>query len=156
MDSASSSKIPDNPDESKEGIINEETMQGQEDISDLEILHQRRLEMQQELIELHKKERKRKESSFTAENSSMEETTSMPRTFDKKGNHHHFQGPWPHQLHLIHKYQILYPSGLIFMHRLQAHCNKKSHKTIHPLSRSDQRIIIYGLMERKWKDLLKE
>ncbi|MBW0584094.1 hypothetical protein O181_123809 [Austropuccinia psidii MF-1] len=42
------------------------------------------------------------------------------------------------------------------MHRLQAHCNKKSHETIHPLSRSDQRIIIYGLMERKWKDLLKE
>ncbi|MBW0562815.1 hypothetical protein O181_102530 [Austropuccinia psidii MF-1] len=69
MNSASSSKIPHNPDESKEEIINEETMQGKEYISDVEILHQRMLEMQQELIELLKKEGKRKESSFTTENS---------------------------------------------------------------------------------------
>ncbi|MBW0551157.1 hypothetical protein O181_090872 [Austropuccinia psidii MF-1] len=81
MDSASSSKIPHNLDQSKEEIINEETMQGQEDISDVERLHQRILEMQQEIIELLKKEGQRKESSFTAENSPMEETTSMPRIF---------------------------------------------------------------------------
>ncbi|MBW0552893.1 hypothetical protein O181_092608 [Austropuccinia psidii MF-1] len=79
MDSASSSKIPHNPIESKEEIINEETMKGQEDISDVERLHQRLLEMQQEIIELLKKAGKRKESSFNADNSPMEETTSMPR-----------------------------------------------------------------------------
>ncbi|MBW0530796.1 hypothetical protein O181_070511 [Austropuccinia psidii MF-1] len=79
MDSASSSKILHNPDESKDEIINEETMQEQGDISDVERINQRMLEMQQELIELLKKEGKRKESSFTSENSPMEETTSMPR-----------------------------------------------------------------------------
>ncbi|MBW0488511.1 hypothetical protein O181_028226 [Austropuccinia psidii MF-1] len=47
MHSASSSRIPHNPDESKEEIINEDTMQGQENISDVERLHQKMLEMQQ-------------------------------------------------------------------------------------------------------------
>ncbi|MBW0555237.1 hypothetical protein O181_094952 [Austropuccinia psidii MF-1] len=86
MDSAFSSKIPHNPDESKEEIINEETMQGQEDISDIGRLHQRMVEMHQALIELLKKEGKRKESSFTAENSPMEETRSMPRIFKQEGS----------------------------------------------------------------------
>ncbi|MBW0489729.1 hypothetical protein O181_029444 [Austropuccinia psidii MF-1] len=85
MDSGSSSRIPYNPDESKEEIINEETMQGQEDNSDVEKLHQRMLEMQQELIELLKKEEKRKESSFTSENSPMEENTTIPRIFRQEG-----------------------------------------------------------------------
>ncbi|MBW0571435.1 hypothetical protein O181_111150 [Austropuccinia psidii MF-1] len=93
MDSALSSKIPHNPDESKEEIINEETMQGQEDISDVERLHQRMLEMQQELIELLNKEGKRKESSFTTENSPMEETTSMPRIFRQEGSPSPFSRP---------------------------------------------------------------
>ncbi|MBW0467164.1 hypothetical protein O181_006879 [Austropuccinia psidii MF-1] len=74
MDSASSSKIPHNTDKSKGEIISEEAMQGQEDISDVYRIHQRMLEIQKELIELLKKE-----SSFTAENSPMEETTRMPR-----------------------------------------------------------------------------
>ncbi|MBW0575284.1 hypothetical protein O181_114999 [Austropuccinia psidii MF-1] len=81
MDSASSSKIPHKPDESKEEIINEETMQGKEDISDVERLHQRMLEMQQEPIEPPKEEGKRKESRFTTANSPMEETTRIPRIF---------------------------------------------------------------------------
>ncbi|MBW0515915.1 hypothetical protein O181_055630 [Austropuccinia psidii MF-1] len=85
MDSASLSNIPHNPNESKEEIMNEETMQEQEDISDVERLHQRMLEMQQELIELVQKAGKRKESSFTAENSPMEETTSIPRILRKEG-----------------------------------------------------------------------
>ncbi|MBW0545030.1 hypothetical protein O181_084745 [Austropuccinia psidii MF-1] len=79
MDSASSSKIPHNPNEYKEEIINEETMQGQENISHVERLHKRRLKMKQELIKLLKKEGKGKESSFTSENSRMEETTTNPR-----------------------------------------------------------------------------
>ncbi|MBW0575236.1 hypothetical protein O181_114951 [Austropuccinia psidii MF-1] len=93
MDSSSSSKIPQNPDESNEEIINEETMQGQEDISDVERLHQRMLEMQQESIELLKKEGKRKESSFTEESSPMEEATSMPRIFRQEGSPSPFERP---------------------------------------------------------------
>ncbi|MBW0500468.1 hypothetical protein O181_040183 [Austropuccinia psidii MF-1] len=85
MDSGSSSKIPHNPNESKD-ILNEENMQGQEDISDVEKIHQRMLEMQQELIEILKKEEKRKESNFTAENSPMEENTTIPRVFRQKGS----------------------------------------------------------------------
>ncbi|MBW0536667.1 hypothetical protein O181_076382 [Austropuccinia psidii MF-1] len=93
MDSASSSKIPQNPDESKEEIINEETIQGQEDISDVERLHQKMLEMQQELIELQKKDGKRKESSFTTANSPREETTSMPRICREEGSPSPFLKP---------------------------------------------------------------
>ncbi|MBW0479514.1 hypothetical protein O181_019229 [Austropuccinia psidii MF-1] len=92
MDSASSSKIPHNLDESKE-IINEETMQGQEDIFDVERLHQRMLEMQQELAELLKKEGKRKESSFTTENSPIQETTRIPRIFRQEGSPSPFSSP---------------------------------------------------------------
>ncbi|MBW0590561.1 hypothetical protein O181_130276 [Austropuccinia psidii MF-1] len=93
MDSGSSSKIQHNPNESKEEIINEETIQGQEDISDSEKIHQRILETQQELIEPLKKEGKRKESSFTTENSSMEESTTMPRIFRQEGSPSLFSRP---------------------------------------------------------------
>ncbi|MBW0539222.1 hypothetical protein O181_078937 [Austropuccinia psidii MF-1] len=68
-------------------------MQGQEDIYDVERLHQRMLEMQQELIELLKKEGKRKESSFTTQNSPIEETTSMPRIFRQEGSPSPFSRP---------------------------------------------------------------
>ncbi|MBW0581909.1 hypothetical protein O181_121624 [Austropuccinia psidii MF-1] len=93
MDSESSSNIPHNPDKSKEETINEEHMQGQEDSSDLERLHQRMFEMKKELIEILKTEAKRKESSFTAENSPMEETTTMPRIFRKEGSTSPFSRP---------------------------------------------------------------
>ncbi|MBW0527281.1 hypothetical protein O181_066996 [Austropuccinia psidii MF-1] len=93
MDSACSSKIPHYPDESKEEIINEETMQGPEDISDVERLHQRMLEMQKELIKLLKKEGKRKESCFTTENRPMEETTRMPRIFRQERSPAPFSRP---------------------------------------------------------------
>ncbi|MBW0473132.1 hypothetical protein O181_012847 [Austropuccinia psidii MF-1] len=86
MDSASSSKIPHNPIESKEEIINEETMKEQEDICNVERLHQIMLEMQQELIELLEKEEKRKKSSFTSENSPREETTTIPRILRQEGS----------------------------------------------------------------------
>ncbi|MBW0461732.1 hypothetical protein O181_001447 [Austropuccinia psidii MF-1] len=42
--------------------------------------------MKQELIELLKKEGKRKESSFNTENSLMEESTTMPRIIRKEGS----------------------------------------------------------------------
>ncbi|MBW0574754.1 hypothetical protein O181_114469 [Austropuccinia psidii MF-1] len=85
MDSESSSKIPHNPNESKGETLNEETIKGQEDISDVKRLHQRMLEMKQELIELLKKEEKRKASSFTPGKSPMEETTTIPRIFRQEG-----------------------------------------------------------------------
>ncbi|MBW0576188.1 hypothetical protein O181_115903 [Austropuccinia psidii MF-1] len=68
-------------------------MKGQEDSSGVERLHQRMLEMQQELIELLKKEGKRKESSFTAEKSPMEETRTMPRILRQEGSPSPFSRP---------------------------------------------------------------
>ncbi|MBW0589630.1 hypothetical protein O181_129345 [Austropuccinia psidii MF-1] len=93
MDSASTSKIPHNPYASKEEVINEETLKGEEDISDVERLNQRMLGIQQELIELLQKEGKRKESRFTAENSPIEETTSMPRIFRQEESPSPFSRP---------------------------------------------------------------
>ncbi|MBW0479443.1 hypothetical protein O181_019158 [Austropuccinia psidii MF-1] len=68
-------------------------MQGQEDISDVEKLNQRMLEMKQELIELLKKEGKIKESSFTSEKSPMEENTTMPRMFREEESPSPFSRP---------------------------------------------------------------
>ncbi|MBW0471442.1 hypothetical protein O181_011157 [Austropuccinia psidii MF-1] len=68
-------------------------MQGQVDISDVERLHHRMLEMQQELIELIKTEGKRKESSFTTYNSPIEETTSIPSIFKQQGSPSPFSSP---------------------------------------------------------------
>ncbi|MBW0511060.1 hypothetical protein O181_050775 [Austropuccinia psidii MF-1] len=51
------------------------------------------LEIQKELIELLKKEGKRKESSFTPENSPMEKTKSMPRIFRQEGSSSPFSRP---------------------------------------------------------------
>ncbi|MBW0480900.1 hypothetical protein O181_020615 [Austropuccinia psidii MF-1] len=93
MDSESSSKIPHDPNESKVEIMNEETMQGQEDISDVESLHKTFCEMQQEIIELLKKEGKRKEWSFVSENRPMEETTAMQTIFRKEESPSPFSRP---------------------------------------------------------------
>ncbi|MBW0465763.1 hypothetical protein O181_005478 [Austropuccinia psidii MF-1] len=68
-------------------------MQVQEDVSYVERINQRMLEMQQEFINLLKKEGKRKESSFTTENSQMEETTIMPKIFRKEGSPSPFSRP---------------------------------------------------------------
>ncbi|MBW0537097.1 hypothetical protein O181_076812 [Austropuccinia psidii MF-1] len=51
------------------------------------------LEKQQEIVQLLKKEGKSKESSFTAENSPMGETTSMPRIFRQEGSPSPFSRP---------------------------------------------------------------
>ncbi|MBW0487648.1 hypothetical protein O181_027363 [Austropuccinia psidii MF-1] len=68
-------------------------MQGKEDISDVERLHKRILKMQQEFIEILQKEVKRRESSFTAENSPMDETTTMPRISRQEGSPSPFSRP---------------------------------------------------------------
>ncbi|MBW0484061.1 hypothetical protein O181_023776 [Austropuccinia psidii MF-1] len=56
-------------------------MQGHKDFSDAEIIHQKDLSIQQGFIGLLEREGKRKESSFTAKNSPMEETKTIPRIF---------------------------------------------------------------------------
>ncbi|MBW0509276.1 hypothetical protein O181_048991 [Austropuccinia psidii MF-1] len=61
-------------------------MQGKEDISDVERLHSIMVEVQQESIELLKNQGKGKESTFTEENSPMDETTNMPRIFRQEGS----------------------------------------------------------------------
>ncbi|MBW0570923.1 hypothetical protein O181_110638 [Austropuccinia psidii MF-1] len=68
-------------------------MQEQEDISNVERLQKRMLETQEKLIELLKKLDKRKESSFTTDNSPMEETTSMPRILRQEGSPSPFSRP---------------------------------------------------------------
>ncbi|MBW0480862.1 hypothetical protein O181_020577 [Austropuccinia psidii MF-1] len=155
MDSESSSKIPHNLDESKEEIINEETMQVQKDSSDLERLNQRMLEMQEELIELLIKEGKRKESSFTAENSQMEETLTMHRIFRQEGSPSPFSRPIVSSILFTSQFPNTLPKRFNIHAQATSPLQEEIHKTIHPSSISDQRIIIFGLMERKWKDLLK-
>ncbi|MBW0532381.1 hypothetical protein O181_072096 [Austropuccinia psidii MF-1] len=110
MESASPSKISHNPDESKEEIINEETMQGQEDISEVARLHQIMLEIQQEIIELLKKKGKGKSPVLLQKTAQWKKLQECQEGLDKKGQHHHFQGPWLHQLHSLHRDQILYQS----------------------------------------------
>ncbi|MBW0489522.1 hypothetical protein O181_029237 [Austropuccinia psidii MF-1] len=101
-------------------------MQGQEDISDVERLHKIMLEMQQELLELLKNKGKEKSQVLLQKTAQWKKLQAYQELLDKKGHHHHFQGPWPHQHHSLHKDQILCQKGLILMHRLQAHYNRKS------------------------------
>ena len=51
MDLASLSKIPHNPNESKEEIIYDENIPGKEDISDAERVHQKMLQMKSEAMD---------------------------------------------------------------------------------------------------------
>ncbi|MBW0583367.1 hypothetical protein O181_123082 [Austropuccinia psidii MF-1] len=92
MELASSSKILHNPDEPKEENMNEDSMQGQEDISSAKILHQIMLGMNQESIELLKKVGK-KESSFTTEKIPMEEAVTIPRSLGQQGSPSPFSRP---------------------------------------------------------------
>ncbi|MBW0550680.1 hypothetical protein O181_090395 [Austropuccinia psidii MF-1] len=73
-------------------------MKGQEDISDVERIHQRMLEMQKEQSKLLKQEGKRKELSFITENSPMEETKSMPRICRQEGSPSPFTSQRPNNL----------------------------------------------------------
>ncbi|MBW0479609.1 hypothetical protein O181_019324 [Austropuccinia psidii MF-1] len=92
MDSESSSKIPHNPNESKEEIINEETMQGPEHIPDVERIHQRMLEMQKELIKLLENKGKEKSQVLPQKTAQWKKLQPFPELSDKKDHNHHFQG----------------------------------------------------------------
>ncbi|MBW0501777.1 hypothetical protein O181_041492 [Austropuccinia psidii MF-1] len=74
-------------------VINEETMQEQQDISDVDRINKRMLEMQEELIELLRKEGKIKESNLTTENRSIEENTTMLRIFRQERSTSPFSRP---------------------------------------------------------------
>ncbi|MBW0553360.1 hypothetical protein O181_093075 [Austropuccinia psidii MF-1] len=86
MDKPSSSKLPGSIEEIQEENLNEETVEGQEEMSSTERLQQKMLEMQVELRALIKKEGKNKSSSYTPQNSPLEEQTTFPRLFRTHGS----------------------------------------------------------------------
>ncbi|MBW0582148.1 hypothetical protein O181_121863 [Austropuccinia psidii MF-1] len=81
MDKPSSSKLPGSIEE-----IQEETVEGQEEMSSTDRLHQKIPEMQEQLLALIKKEGKNRSSSYTPQNSPLEEQTSLPRSFRQHGS----------------------------------------------------------------------
>ncbi|MBW0489127.1 hypothetical protein O181_028842 [Austropuccinia psidii MF-1] len=72
MDKPSSSKLPGSIEEIHEENLNEETVEGQEEMSSTDRLHQKMLEMQAEFLALLKEEGKNKSSSYTPQNSPLE------------------------------------------------------------------------------------
>ncbi|MBW0570212.1 hypothetical protein O181_109927 [Austropuccinia psidii MF-1] len=90
MDKPSSSKLPGSIEEIQEENLNEETVEGQEEMPSTDRLHQKILEMQEQLLALIKKEGKNKSSSYTPQNSPLEEQTTLPRSFRQHGS------PSPH------------------------------------------------------------
>ncbi|MBW0525744.1 hypothetical protein O181_065459 [Austropuccinia psidii MF-1] len=85
MDKPSSSKLPGSIEEIQEESLNEETVEGQEEMSSTDRLHQKILEMQ-ELLALIKKEGENKSSSYNSQNSPLEEQTTVPRSFRQHGS----------------------------------------------------------------------
>ncbi|MBW0504929.1 hypothetical protein O181_044644 [Austropuccinia psidii MF-1] len=86
IDKTSSSKLPSSIEEIQEENLNEETVEGQEEMSSTDRIHQKILEMQEKLLELIKKEGKNRSSSYTPQNSPLEEQTTLPRAFRKHGS----------------------------------------------------------------------
>ncbi|MBW0484735.1 hypothetical protein O181_024450 [Austropuccinia psidii MF-1] len=85
IDKPSSSKLPSSIEEIHEENLNEETVEGQEEISSTERLHKKILEMKEQLLALIKKEVK-KSSIYTPQNSPLEEQTTLPRSFRPHGS----------------------------------------------------------------------
>ncbi|MBW0561876.1 hypothetical protein O181_101591 [Austropuccinia psidii MF-1] len=81
MDKPSLSKLPASLEKIQQYNLNEKTFEGQEEISSTERLHQKVLEVQAELLALIKKEGKYKSSSYTPQNSPLEEQTTLQRLF---------------------------------------------------------------------------
>ncbi|MBW0517583.1 hypothetical protein O181_057298 [Austropuccinia psidii MF-1] len=86
MDKPSSSKLPSRIEEIQEENLNEETVEAQEEISSTERLQKKMLEMQAKLLALTKKEGENKSSSYTPQNSPLEEQTTLPKSFRKHGS----------------------------------------------------------------------
>ncbi|MBW0523234.1 hypothetical protein O181_062949 [Austropuccinia psidii MF-1] len=105
--------------------------------------------MQQELIEILEKEGKRKESSFTLENTPMDETTTIARIFRQEGP------PPPFSRHMVSSTTLTsqrpntLPKRFNIHSQASSHYNRKFIEIEHPLLRLGQSIIAYGLMEKK-------
>ncbi|MBW0592502.1 hypothetical protein O181_132217 [Austropuccinia psidii MF-1] len=108
MDKPSSSKLPGSIEEIQEENLNEETVEGQEEMSSTERLQQKMLEMQAELLALIKKEGKNKSSSYTPQNSPLEEQTTLPRSFRQHGS----PSPYPRPMATSTPYTEQRPSTL--------------------------------------------
>ncbi|MBW0527233.1 hypothetical protein O181_066948 [Austropuccinia psidii MF-1] len=80
MDETSSSSLPASIEEIQEENLNEDTVEGQEKMSSPDIIHQKILEMQEKLFTIIKNEGKNKSSSYTPQNSPLEEQTTLARS----------------------------------------------------------------------------
>ncbi|MBW0478947.1 hypothetical protein O181_018662 [Austropuccinia psidii MF-1] len=108
MDKPSSSKLPGSIEEIQEESLNEETVEGQEKMSSADRLHKKILEMQEQVLELIKKEGKNKSSSYTPQNSPLEEQTTLPRSFRQHGS----PSPYPRPMATSTPYTEQRPSTL--------------------------------------------
>ncbi|MBW0508080.1 hypothetical protein O181_047795 [Austropuccinia psidii MF-1] len=133
MDKPSSSKLPASIEEIQEENLNEETVEGQEEISSKERLQQKILEMKAELLALIKKEGKNRSSSYTPQNSPLEEQTTLPRTKAK---------------YLTKKSKHFFPNYNSITSR-----NSKKHT---PIVKIRPRTTTCGFMERMLKDSSKK
>ncbi|MBW0478198.1 hypothetical protein O181_017913 [Austropuccinia psidii MF-1] len=86
MEKPSTSKLPSSIEEIQEENLNEETVEGQEEMSSTERIQQKVLEIQEELLALIKKEGKNKSSSYTPQNSPLEKQPTLPRSFRPHGS----------------------------------------------------------------------
>ncbi|MBW0579793.1 hypothetical protein O181_119508 [Austropuccinia psidii MF-1] len=120
MDKPSSSKLPGSIEEIQEENLNEETVEGQEEMSSTERLQQKMLEMKEGCLALIKKEGKNKSSSYTPQN--------RPPFQDHSGSMDHLHlilEPWPHQHLTQNKDQVPYQQEQKFLPKSQLHYIKK-------------------------------
>ncbi|MBW0478064.1 hypothetical protein O181_017779 [Austropuccinia psidii MF-1] len=108
VDKPSSSKLPVSIEEIQEENLNEETAEVQEGTSSTARIHQKILEMQEQLLALIKREGKIKSSSYTPQNSSLKEQTSLKRSFRPHGS----PSPYPRPISASKSYTEQRPSSL--------------------------------------------
>ncbi|MBW0492697.1 hypothetical protein O181_032412 [Austropuccinia psidii MF-1] len=108
MDKPSSLKSLGSIEEIQEENLNEEAVEGQEEMSSTERLQKKILEMQAELLALIKKEGKKKSSSYTPQKSPLEEQTTLPRSFRQHGS----PSPYPRPMATSTPYTEQRPSTL--------------------------------------------
>ncbi|MBW0593183.1 hypothetical protein O181_132898 [Austropuccinia psidii MF-1] len=106
MDKPSSSKFPSSIEEIQEENLNEETVEGQEEMSSKDRLHQKVLEMQEQLLALIKKEAKINHQVILHK---IVQLKSRPPFQDHSGHMDHLhltQDPWPNQQLIQNKDQV--------------------------------------------------
>ncbi|MBW0461889.1 hypothetical protein O181_001604 [Austropuccinia psidii MF-1] len=108
MEKPSSSKLPSSIEDIQEENLNEETVEGQEEISSTDKMHQKILEMQEKLLALIKKKVKHRSSSYTPQNRPLEEHTTLPRSFRPHGS----PSPYPRPMATSTPYTELRQSTL--------------------------------------------